>query len=209
MDFFIYFWRCLSISKKTLINEEIKSSEVRVVDAEGKQLGILRIEQALRLAYEEQLDLVEIAPEAKPPVCKIMDYGKYRFEKEKHEKEIKKKQQIIELKELQLNLRIDTHDFNTKLNHATRFLTQGNKVKVVVKFKGREMAHPEKGTELLERFAGGCGELCVIEKQPLLDGRNMIMILAPKKTNNAAANTSAKSEAKPAEEKPAADKSQT
>jgi translation initiation factor IF-3 len=184
----LYFWRCLSISKKTLINEEIKSSEVRVIDAEGKQLGILKIEQALRLANEEQLDLVEIAPESKPPVCKIMDFGKYRFEKEKHEKEIKKKQQIIELKELQLNLRIDTHDFNTKLNHATRFLTQGNKVKVVVKFKGREMAHPEKGNELLGRFSDGCGELCLVEKTPLLDGRNMIMILAPKKTN---VNTSA------------------
>lgn len=205
--FFIYFWGCLPISKKTLINEEIKASEVRVVDAEGKQLGILKIEQALKLAYAEQLDLVEIAPDAKPPVCKIMDYGKYRFEKEKREKEIKKKQQVIELKELQLNLRIDTHDFNTKLNHAMRFLTQGNKVKVVVKFKGRELAHPERGTELLERFSGGCGELCVIEKAPLLDGRNMIMILAPKKNNNAA-GSAAKTEAK-TEAKPAAEKSQT
>lgn len=201
--FFIYFWGCLPISKKTLINEEIKASEVRVVGAEGKQLGIMKLEQALKLAFAEQLDLVEIAPDAKPPVCKIMDYGKYRFEKEKREKEIRKKQQVVELKELQLNLRIDTHDFNTKLNHAMRFLTQGNKVKVVVKFKGRELAHPESGTELLERFSGGCGDLCVIEKPPLLDGRNMIMILAPKKTNNAAANSPAKSE------KPAKENSQT
>lgn len=137
----------------------------------------------MRLAGEESLDLVEIAPEAAPPVCKIMDFGKYRFEKEKREKEIKKKQQVFELKELQLKCRIDTHDFNTKLNHANRFLTQGNKVKVIVKFYGREMAHTEKGTELLNKFAEGCGETCVVEKVPLLDGRNMIMILAPKKTN--------------------------
>ena len=156
---------------------------MRVVDSEGKQLGVMRIEQAMRIANDASLDLVEIAPEAKPPVCKIMDYGKYRFEKEKHEKEIKKKQQIVELKELQLKCRIDTHDFNTKLNHAMRFLTQGNKVKVLVKFYGREMAHTERGAALLERFAEGCGELCTIEKTPLLDGRNMIMILAPKKTN--------------------------
>ncbi|PKM63158.1 MAG: translation initiation factor IF-3 [Firmicutes bacterium HGW-Firmicutes-21] len=181
--FCIYFWRCPSISKKTLINEEIRSSEVRVVDSEGKQLGVLKIEQAMRIANDASLDLVEIAPEANPPVCKIMDYGKYRFEKEKHEKEIKKKQQIIELKELQLKCRIDTHDFNTKLNHAMRFLTQGNKIKVLVKFYGREMAHTERGIALLERFAEGCGELCSVEKMPLLDGRNMIMILAPKKTN--------------------------
>jgi len=198
--FFIYFWGCLPINKKTLINEEIRASEVRVVDAEGKQLGIMKLEQALNLAYAEQLDLVEIAPDAKPPVCKIMDYGKYRFEKEKREKEMRKKQQTVELKELQLNLRIDTHDFNTKLNHAMRFLTQGNKVKVVVKFKGRELAHPENGTELLKRFSGGCGDLCVVEKQPVLDGRNMIMILAPKKTN-AAANTPVKNEANPVKEK--------
>ncbi len=179
--FCIYFWRCLSISKKTLINEEIRASEVRVIDNNGKQLGIMKLEQALRLSNDVSLDLVEIAPEAKPPVCKIMDFGKYRFEKEKHAKEIKKKQQIVELKEIQLKCRIDTHDFNTKLNHAKRFLNQGNKVKVLVKFYGREMAHTEKGRELLGRFAEGCGELCAIEKTPLLDGRNMIMILAPKK----------------------------
>ncbi|MDD4164863.1 MAG: translation initiation factor IF-3 [Eubacteriales bacterium] len=180
---FLLLWRCLSISKKTLINEEIKSSEVRVIGSDGRQLGILKIEQALRLANEESLDLVEIAPEAAPPVCKIMDYGKYRFEKEKREKEIKKKQQVFELKEIQLKCRIDIHDFNTKLNHAVKFLAQGNKVKAIVKFYGREMAHTEKGIDLLNRFAEGCGENCVVEKMPLLDGRNMIMILAPKKPN--------------------------
>lgn len=156
---------------------------MRVIGSDGQQLGVLRIEQALRLANEESLDLVEIAPEAVPPVCKVMDFGKYRFEKEKREKEIKKKQQVFELKEIQLKCRIDTHDLNTKLTHAMKFLAQGNKVKVIVKFYGREMAHTEKGIELLSRFAEGCGENCLVEKIPLLDGRNMIMILAPKKLN--------------------------
>lgn len=164
-----------------MINEEIRAREVRVVDAEGQQLGIMSVEQALKMAGDAALDLVEIAPEADPPVCKIMDYGKYRFEREKQRKEMKKKQQIIEVKELQLKCRIDTHDFNTKLNHAKRFLGQGNKVKVTVRFYGREMANTSRGKELLERFAEGCGELCTVEKPPLLDGRNMIMILAPVK----------------------------
>jgi len=181
--FVFIFWRCLSISKKTLINEEIRAKEVRVVTSDGEQMGVMKIEQAMSLADKAQLDLVEIAPYANPPVCKIMDYGKYRFEKEKHAKEIRKKQQIVELKELQLKLRIDVHDFNTKLNHAIRFLKQGNKVKVLVKFYGREMTHTERGKELLNRFLEGCGELGVMEKAPLLDGRNMIMILAPNKTN--------------------------
>lgn len=136
----------------------------------------------MRLANDGSFDLVEIAPEAQPPVCKIMDYGKYRFEKEKREKEIKKKQQIVELKELQLRCNIDIHDFETKRNHAIRFLSQGNKVKVLVKFYGREMAHTERGARLLERFGESCGDIFTIEKMPLLDGRNMIMILAPKKT---------------------------
>ncbi|MEG2118004.1 MAG: translation initiation factor IF-3, partial [Clostridia bacterium] len=127
--------------------------------------------------------LVEIAPEAKPPVCKIMDFGKYRFEKEKREKENRKRQQIVELKELQLTCNIGEHDFNTKINHSMRFLDEGNKVKVLVKFKGREMAHTERGIALLNRFAETVSEISVIEKLPLLDGRNMIMILGPKKVN--------------------------
>lgn len=169
------------ISKKALINEEIKAKEVRVVSADGAQIGVLSIEKALRMAFEAGLDLVEIAPEGKPPVCKIMDFGRYRFEREKREKEIRKNQQTTELKELQLTCNIGQHDLQTKLNHATRFLTAGNKVKVIVKFRGREMAHTERGRDLLDRFAAGVEELGTVEKVPLLDGRNMIMVLAPKK----------------------------
>lgn len=172
----------IATKPSSLINEEIRASEVRVIGADGNQLGVMKIQEALRLSNEAELDLVEIAPDSVPPVCKIMDYGKFRFEKEKREKEQRKKRQIIELKEIQLKCRIDTHDFNTKLNHTLKFLAQGNKVKVIVKFFGREMAHTELGAQLLDRFAEGCEESAVIEKKPLLDGRNMTMILAPKKT---------------------------
>lgn len=178
------FWRCPLIATKasSSINEEIRANEVRVIGADGKQLGVMKLQEAINLANEAELDLVEIAPDSVPPVCKIMDYGKFRFEKEKREKEQRKKRQVIELKEIQLKCRIDTHDFNTKLNHTLKFLAQGNKVKVIVKFFGREMAHTELGAQLLDRFAEGCAEAAVIEKKPLLDGRNMTMILAPKKT---------------------------
>ena len=180
----IKIWRCPLIATKnsSLINEEIRANEVRVIGADGKQLGVMKLAEAIRLSNEAELDLVEIAPDSVPPVCKIMDYGKFRFEKEKREKEQRKKRQVIELKEIQLKCRIDTHDFNTKLNHTLKFLSQGNKVKVIVKFFGREMAHTELGAQLLDRFAEGCGENAVIEKKPLLDGRNMTMILAPKKS---------------------------
>lgn len=177
-------WRCPTIAAKnsSLINEEIRANEVRVIGADGNQLGVMKLSEALRLSNEAALDLVEIAPDSVPPVCKIMDYGKFRFEKEKREKEQRKKRQIIELKEIQLKCRIDTHDFNTKLSHTLKFLSQGNKVKVMVKFSGREMAHTELGAQLLDRFLEGCGESATVEKKPLLDGRNMTMILAPKKS---------------------------
>lgn len=174
---------CLIIAKKILINEEIRASEVRVIGADGNQLGILKTSAALRMANEQGYDLVEIAAEAAPPVCRIMDYGKFRFEKEKKEKENRKKQQIAELKELQLTCSIGDHDFDTKVNHANRFLGDGNRVKIVVKFKGREMAHTERGSALMERFAEAVNELGAIEKPAKLDGRNMIMILAPKKAS--------------------------
>lgn len=174
--------RCPLIAKTSLINEEIRAREVRVIGADGTQLGVMKIQDAIACSNEAELDLVEIAPDSVPPVCKIMDYGKYRFEKEKREKEQKKKRQVIELKEIQLKCRIDTHDFNTKLSHANKFISQGNKVKVICKFFGREMAHTEIGTQLLERFAEGCAETAAVEKKPLLDGRNMTMILAPKKS---------------------------
>lgn len=181
---FIFMTEVSVISKKPNINEQIKFKEVRLISETGEQLGVVKVEQAQKLAFDAGLDLVEIAPGANPPVCKIMDFGKYRFEKEKREKEMRKKRQVVELKEIQLKSRIDTHDFNTKINHALRFLGDGDKVKVVVRFFGREMAHTERGKDLLIKFSEGCGELGMIEKQPLLDGRNMIMIIAPKKTAN-------------------------
>ncbi|MBQ0092612.1 MAG: translation initiation factor IF-3 [Clostridiales bacterium] len=168
---------------KTPVNEDIRADEVRVIGPEG-QLGIMKVAEALRIAGDMGLDLVEVSPDAKPPVCKIMDYGKFHFEKEKKEKEQRRKKPAVEIKEIQLRCRIDTHDFNTKLNHCIEFLQKGNKVKVAVRFFGREMAHTEMGVELLNRFAAGCGDVVTVEKPPLLDGRNMMMMLAPKKADN-------------------------
>lgn len=177
----IYFRRCLSIATKELqINEEIRDKEVRVITDDGEQLGIMSAKQALDAAVYRNLDLVKIAPQAQPPVCKIMDYGKYRFEQQKREKEARKNQRIIEIKEVQLSLNIDTHDFETKANHARRFLQAGNKVKVSIRFRGREMAHPERGIEIMNRFAEECAELCTVEKAAKLEGRNMLMFLAAK-----------------------------
>lgn len=181
-----HFTEVFVISKRALINGEIRAREVRVIDNGGKQLGILKIDQALRMAENLGLDLVEIAPGSKPPVCKIMDYGKFRFEREKKEKENRKKQQTFELKELQLTCNIAEHDFMTKVGHANRFLSQGNKVKVMVKFRGREMAHTERGMALAMRFAEACGETGQPEKTPVMEGRNMIMILNPLKVSAAA-----------------------
>lgn len=173
----------LNISKKELyINEEIRGKELRVIDSDGAQLGILTAQQALALAEEKDLDLVMISPQAKPPVCKIMDYGKYRFEQARREKEKRKNQKVVDIKEVRLSLNIDTHDFNTKLNHALKFLDKGDKVKVSIRFRGREMGHPELGTEIMKRFADACVDAAVIEKQPKLEGRSMLMFLAPKPT---------------------------
>jgi len=138
--------------------------------------------QALKLAIEKNLDLVMISPNAKPPVCKIMDYGKYRFEQARREKEKRKNQKIVDTKEVRLSLNIDTHDFNTKLNHALKFLSKGDKVKVSIRFRGREMGHPELGTEIMNRFSQACAETAIVERQPKLEGRNMLMFLAPKPT---------------------------
>ena len=175
------FWRCSTISNKELqINEEIRDKEIRVIGADGAQLGVMSATQALHLAEEKNLDLVKIAPQATPPVCKIMDYGKYRFEQAKREKEAKKNQRVVDIKEVRLTLNIDTHDFETKVNHAFRFLNGGDKVKVSIRFRGREMGHPELGGEIMKRFAEACSELAVIEKPAKLEGRNMLMFLAPK-----------------------------
>lgn len=170
-------------TKETPINEEIKAKEVRLVGTDGEQLGIMSSDAALKMAYDKGLDLVMMAAQAEPPVCRIMDYGKYRFDKVKREKEAKKKQQTVELKEVQLSCRIDTHDFETKVNHATRFLTGGNKVRVVVKFRGREMSHMEIGRDLLDKFAQSVAEIGTVDKKPAVEGRFMSMIIVPVKVS--------------------------
>jgi translation initiation factor IF-3 len=164
-----------------LINEDIREKEVRVIADDGEALGMMSSNAALKMAYDRGLDLVLIAPQATPPVCRIMDYGKYRFDREKKEKEAKKKQQSVELKEVQLSCRIDTHDFETKARNAIRFLTAGNKVRVVVRFKGREMAHQELGRDVMTRFEEAVSEAGVVDKRPVLDGRIMSMVIVPVK----------------------------
>ena len=179
--FFTELRRCFTISSKELaINEGIKFKEVRVIDSDGSQLGILPIAKAIESAYAKDLDLVNISPNAVPPVCKIMDYGKYRFEQAKREKDAKKNQKVIDIKEIRLGLSIDKHDFETKGNHAIRFLKDGDKVKISIRFRGREMGHPELGLETMTRFAEYCSEFATVEKAAKIEGRNMLMFLAPK-----------------------------
>lgn len=180
--YLLIFWRCVNISSKELtINEEIKFKEVRTISADGSQLGVIPVSKALEAAYAADLDLVCISPNAQPPVCKIMDYGKYRFEQAKREKEAKKNQKVIEIKEIRLTgVGIDTHDFETKANHAVRFLKDGNKVKFSIRFRGRELGHPDKGYEIMERFAEYCSEVANVEKAAKMESRNMIMFMAPK-----------------------------
>ena len=175
------FWRCLLISKQELqINEAIRDKELRVIAADGTQLGIMSAADAQRIADEKNMDLEKIAPQATPPVCKIMDYGKYRFEQAKREKEARKNQHTVEVKEIKLSLNIDTHDFETKLKNALRFFQHGDKVKVSIRFRGREMGHSEYGYDLMKRFAEACAEAASVERQPKLEGRQMLMFLAPK-----------------------------
>ncbi|MBQ7692937.1 MAG: translation initiation factor IF-3 [Oscillospiraceae bacterium] len=162
------------------INEEILDKEVRLIGDQGEQLGIMSVEEALRIATERELDLVKIAPGSTPPVCKIMDYGKFRFEQAKKEKEAKKNQRVIEIKEIRMSPGIDTNDFNTKLKNAQKFLNDGDRVKVSVRFRGREMAHTEIGADLLKDFAAQCAEIANLDKAPKLEGRNMSMFLSPK-----------------------------
>ena len=164
-----------------LINEDIKAKEVRVIGEDGEPIGIMTPEAALKIAYDQGYDLVLMAPQAQPPVCRIMDYGKFRFERDKKEKEAKKKQQVVELKEIQLSCRIDTHDFETKVRHAQRFLGDGNKVRVVMRFKGREMSHMAIGQEIMQKFRESCSELGSVDKAPVLDGRLLSMVIAPVK----------------------------
>ena len=181
--YFIPIWRCVSISSKELaVNEDIKFKEVRVISADGSQLGIISVAKALQAAYDAELDLVCISPNAEPPVCKIMDYGKYRFDQAKREKEAKKNQKVMEVKEIRLGLSIDVHDFETKGRHAIKFLQDGNKVKVSIRFRGRELGHPEIGLDTMSRFAEFCSEYASVEKAAKMEGRNMLMFLVPKTT---------------------------
>ena len=162
------------------VNEQIRDSEVRVIGDGGEQLGVMSSRDAQRLADEKNLDLVKIAPTATPPVCRIMDYGKYRFEQAKREKEARKNQHIVEIKEVRLGLNTDIGDFNTKVKHAIRFLQEGNKVKVSIRFRGRELGHPEIGHEAMKKFAEACAEFASVERPSKMEGRHMRMFLAPK-----------------------------
>ncbi len=170
-----------TISRESLrINEQIHIREVRVTSATGEQLGIMPTREALRMAEEQHLDLVEVAPKARPPVCRIMDFGKYRYEQQKREKEAKKKQKVINIKEVKLRPNIEQHDFDVKLKNALRFVEEGNKVKVTIMFRGRELSHPELGKEVLSRVAAALGDAVSVERNAKLEGKNMTMIVAPK-----------------------------
>ena len=178
---FLNFLEVFSIATTTHeINEQIRDPQVRLISEEGEQLGIVSAEEALRIATEAGYDLVKIAPNSVPPVCRIMDYGKFRFEQTKKEKEAKKNQRVIEIKEIRMSPGIDTNDFNTKLKNAQKFLGDGDRVKVSVRFRGREMAHTEIGADLLKDFAEKCAEIANMDKAPKLEGRNMSMFLSPK-----------------------------
>ena len=182
-------WRCFTIGKlEHQINEEIRDKELRVIGADGSQLGIMTSSDALALAEEKDLDLVKIAPNAVPPVCKIMDYGKFRFEQLKKEKEAKKNQKVVEIKEIRMSPSIDVNDFNVKLRSAQKFLSEGNRVKVTVRFRGREMAHTDIGKGLLLKFAEQCAEVAALDKEPKLDGRHMSIFLSPKVAKEAKKN---------------------
>ncbi len=161
------------------MNEQIKARKIRVISKDGKQLGIMSPQEALKIAEESGLDLVTVAPQANPPVCRIMDYGKFKYEQNKKEKEAKKKQKTINVKEVKLRPNIEEHDFNTKLNNARKFLQKGDKVKVTIMFRGREITHPELGRELCDKLAEGVKDVSTIEKKPKVEGKNMIMVLGP------------------------------
>lgn len=170
----------LNINKELQINEEIRDKEIRLIDSDGAQLGVMSAKDAQKLANEKKLDLVKIAPNANPPVCKILDYGKYRYELQKKEKEAKKKQKIISVKEIRLSPSIEDHDLNVKANNANKFLKSGDKVKVTLRFRGREMGFIKAGYDIMEKFSASIEEYGTVEKKPALEGKNMIMILAPK-----------------------------
>ncbi len=172
-----------AISKETKdiqINEMIRDKEILVIDTDGSKLGIMSAKDAQKLAIEKNLDLVKIAPQAKPPVCRILDFGKYQFEQQKREKEAKKNQKVMSIKEIRMFSAIDTHDFETKVNQAIKFLKSGDKLKVSVRFRKRAIAHPELGAELLDRFKDACAEFGTVEKPAKMEGRSIVMFISPK-----------------------------
>ncbi len=173
-------WRCSTISE-LMINEQIRDKEIRLIGEEGEQLGIMSSKDAMKLAKDANLDLVKIAPTAKPPVCKIIDYGKYKYELARKEKEAKKKQKVTEVKEIRLSPNIDDNDLNTKAGQARKFLTKGDKVKVALRFRGREMAHMTSSKQILDSFFSKLEDVAVVEKPAKLEGRNMIMFLTEKR----------------------------
>jgi translation initiation factor IF-3 len=167
-------------TKDIQINEMIRDKEILVIDADGTKLGVMSSKDAQKLAYEKNLDLVKIAPQAKPPVCRILDYGKFCFEQQKREKEAKKNQKVMSIKEIRMFSAIDTHDFETKVNQTVKFLKGGDKLKVSVRFRKRAIAHPELGSELLDRFKEACSEYGTVEKPDKMEGRSIVMFISPK-----------------------------
>ena len=176
---FYFLWREPAISE-LFINEQIRDKEIRLIGESGEQLGIMSSREALKLAEEAGLDLVKIAPTAKPPVCKIVDYGKYKYEQTRKEKLAKKKQKVIDVKEVRMSPNIDTNDLNTKINHAKKFLAKGARVKVTLRFRGRELAHVNASKYILDDFAKALEDVATIDKKPKFEGRSMTMFLAPK-----------------------------
>ncbi len=172
--------RYKTISKEVQINEEIRDKEVRLIDADGTMVGIVSSKEAQSIADEKKLDLVKISPNANPPVCKILDYGKYKYEMQKREKEARKKQKTTEVKEVRLSPYIEAHDLSVKANNASKFLKAGDKVKVSIRFRGREKDYTQNGFEVMNRMLEILGDACNVEKKPSVEGRNMIMIIAPK-----------------------------
>lgn len=186
IHFFVYkenefiLWRCTTISN-LMINEQIKDKEVRLVGEDGEQLGIVSLAEAMKMAEDKELDLVKIAPTAKPPVCKIIDYNKFKYEQSRREKEAKKKQKTVELKEVRLSPNIDSNDLNTKVNNARKFIGKGNKVKITLRFRGREMAHMQQSRHILDDFAKLLEDIAVVEKPSKLEGRSISMVLTEKR----------------------------
>lgn len=175
-----FIWRYTTIGAELMINEQIRAKEVRVIGTEQEMIGVMSIQEAMRLADEAGVDLVMISPKATPPVCRIVDYGKFKYEQTRREKEAKKKQHVVELKEIRLSPNIDTNDLNTKIGAAKKFLDKGDKVKITLRFRGREMAHMQQSKHILDDFAEALAEVSTIEKAPKIEGRTISLVVAPK-----------------------------